>query len=79
MRASANVLVCTIRAGTRAVCRMSSSPSSLASLDWTMYRDSSPGIGCTLITTKGPPGEPKGMGSALPVGSMCTTTFIWVA
>ena len=59
-----DALVCTTLNGTLAVWTISSSPSSLGSLDLTEYLHSPPSINCTRMMTNGGPPNPKGMGSA---------------
>ena len=73
-----NALVCTIRDGTRSVCTISSSTSSVGSLDDTANRQSPPAKGWILILAKGASPMPKGIGSAEPIGSMCTTILVFV-
>jgi hypothetical protein len=70
MSRSYHILVCTIRPETRAVCTISSSPSSFGSWEVTVYLDSSPAIGWIRMTTNGGSRPLTGNESACPSSSM---------
>lgn len=71
-----SLLVSTIRDGTLVVCTISSSPGSDGSLEDTLYRQTPPARGCNRMTPNGGAPMPKGILSADPKASMCTTILV---